>query len=165
MQPAPAGKDVSAADLTAVTAAERMPYILNHCRTIAVVGLSPKPHRASFDVSRYMQAAGYRIIPVNPVVAAAWDHVLGEKAYATLIDAAQHEKIDLVNCFRNSEDIPPIVDDAIAIGAKAVWMQLGISNPLATAKAEAAGLLVVQDHCLKIDHRVLLSRGLLNHAS
>ena len=141
--------------------AERMPYILNHCRTIAVVGLSPKPHRASFDVSRYMQAAGYRIIPVNPVVAAAGEQVLGEKAYATLTDAAQHEKIDLVNCFRNSEDIPPIVDEAIAIGAKAVWMQLGISNPLAAAKAEAAGLLVVQNHCLKIDHRVLLSRGLL----
>jgi predicted CoA-binding protein len=140
---------------------ERMPYILNHCRTIAVVGLSPKPHRASFDVSRYMQAAGYRIIPVNPVVAAAGEQVLGEKAYATLQEAAQHEKIDLVNCFRNSEDIPPIVDEAIAIGAKAVWMQLGISNPAAAAKAEAAGLLVVQDHCLKIDHRVLRSRGLL----
>ena len=145
--------------------AERMPYILNHCRTIAVVGLSPKPHRASFDVSRYMQAAGYRIIPVNPVVAAAGEQVLGEKAYATLTDAAQHEKIDLVNCFRNSEDIPPIVDAAIAIGAKAVWMQLGISNPLAAAKAAAAGLLVVQDHCLKIDHRVSLSRGLLSDAT
>ena len=140
---------------------ERMPYILNHCRTIAVVGLSPKPHRASFDVSRYMQAAGYRIIPINPVVAAAGEQVLGEKAYATLQEAAQHEKIDLVNCFRNSEDIPPIVDEAIAIGAIAVWLQLGISNPAAAAKAEAAGLLVVQDHCLKIDHRVLLSRGLL----
>ena len=140
---------------------ERMPYILNHCRTIAVVGLSPKPHRASFDVSRYMQAAGYRIIPVNPVVADAGEQVLGEKAYATLQEAALHEKIDLVNCFGNSEDIPPIVDEAISIGAQAVWMQLGISNPAAAAKAEAAGLLVVQDHCLKIDHRVLLSRGLL----
>lgn len=141
--------------------AERMPYILSHCRTIAVVGLSPKPHRASFDVARYMQAAGYRIIPINPVVAATGEQVLGEKAYASLLEAAKHEKIDLVNGFRNSEDIPPIVDDAIAIGAKAVWMQLGISNPAAAAKAEAAGLLVVQDHCLKIDHRVLLSRGLL----
>ena len=136
--------------------AERIPYIFNNCRTIAVVGLSPKPHRASFDVSRYMQAAGYRIIPVNPNAT----EVLGEKAYATLKDAAKHEKIDLVNCFRNSEDIPPIVDDAIAIGAKAVWMQLGVSNDTAAAAAEAAGLLVVQDRCLKIDHRVLLSSGL-----
>jgi hypothetical protein len=143
--------------MTAITPAERMPYILTHCRTIAVVGLSPKPHRASFDVARYMQACGYRIIPVNPNVT----EVLGEKAYASLTEAAQHESIDLVNCFRNSEDIPPIVDDAIAIGAKAVWMQLGITHAAAAAKAEAAGLLVVQDHCLKIDHRVLQSRGLL----
>ena len=143
--------------MTAITPAERMPYILTHCRTIAVVGLSPKPHRASFDVARYMQACGYRIIPVNPNVT----EVLGEKAYASLTEAAQHESIDLVNCFRNSEDIPPIVDDAIKIGAKAVWMQLGITHPAAAAKAEAAGLLVVQDHCLKIDHRVLQSRGLL----
>ena len=137
--------------------AERIPYIFNNCRTIAVVGLSPKPHRASFDVSRYMQAAGYRIIPVNPNAT----EVLGEKAYATLREAAQHEKIDLVNCFRNSEDIPPIVEDAIAIGARAVWMQLGVSNAAAAASAEAAGLLVVQDKCLKIDHRVLLSSGLV----
>ncbi|CAM3425509.1 CoA-binding protein [Polaromonas hydrogenivorans] len=138
-------------------AAERIPYIFNHCRTIAVVGLSPKPHRASFDVARYMQAAGYRIIPVNPNAA----EVLGEKAYATLQEAARHEKIDLVNCFRNSEDIPPIVDEAIAIGATAVWMQLGIAHHEAAATAEAAGLLVVQDHCIKIDHRVLMSSGLL----
>jgi hypothetical protein len=136
---------------------ESLPYILTHCRTIAVVGLSPKPHRASFDVARYMQAAGYRIIPINPNAT----EVLGEKAYATLQEAAQHEKIDLVNCFRNSEDIPPIVDDAIAIGAKAVWMQLDVTHPAAAAKAEAAGLLVVQDRCLKIDHRVLASSGLL----
>ena len=137
--------------------AERIPYIFNNCRTIAVVGLSPKPHRASFDVSRYMQAAGYRIIPVNPNAT----EVLGEKAYATLREAARHEKIDLVNCFRNSEDIPPIVEDAIAIGARAVWMQLGVSNAAAADRAEAAGLLVVQDKCLKIDHRVLLSSGLV----
>ena len=137
--------------------AERLPFILNHCRTIAVVGLSPKPHRASFDVARYMQAAGYRVIPVNPNV----DEVLGEKAYPSLTEAAKHERIELVNCFRNSEDIPPIVDEAIAIGAKAVWMQLGISHARAAAKAEAAGLLVVQDHCFKIDHRVLASQGLV----
>ena len=136
---------------------ERIARILNDCRTIAVVGLSPKPHRASFDVSRYMQAAGYRIIPVNPNAT----EVLGEKAYATLHEAAQHERIDLVNCFRNSEDIPPVVDEAIAIGAKAVWMQLGVAHAQAAATAEAAGLLVVQDHCIKIDHRVLLSSGLI----
>jgi uncharacterized protein len=138
-----------------------MPFILNNCRTIAVVGLSPHPHRASFDVSRYMQAAGYRIIPVNPNVAAEGGEVLGEKAYASLKEAAQHEKIDLVNCFRNSIDIPPVVDEAIAIGAKAVWMQLGISNAEAAAKAESQGLLVVQNQCIKIDHRVLVSRGLV----
>lgn len=140
-----------------IAPADRIPHILKNCRTIAVVGLSPKPHRASFDVSRYMQGHGYRIIPINPNEI----EVLGEKAYATLTAAAQHEKIDLVNCFRNSEDIPPIVDEAIAIGAKAVWMQLGISNPQAAAKAEEAGLLTVQDHCLKIDHRVLLTSGVL----
>lgn len=143
--------------MNSLALAQRIPYILNHCGTIAVVGLSPKPHRASFDVSRYMQAAGYRIIPINPNAT----EVLGEKAYATLKEAAQHETIDLVNCFRNSEDIPPIVDEAIAIGAKAVWMQLGVAHAAAAAQAEAAGLLVVQDHCIKIDHRVLLSSGLL----
>ena len=143
--------------MTPLTLPERIARILGDCRTIAVVGLSPKPHRASFDVSRYMQAAGYRIIPVNPNAT----EVLGEKAYATLHEAAQHEKIDLVNCFRNSEDIPPVVDEAIAIGAKAVWMQLGVTHAAAAAKAQAAGLLVVQDHCLKIDHRVLLSSGLI----
>lgn len=128
--------------------AERVAHILTHCRTIAVVGLSPKPHRASFDVARYMQANGYRIIPVNPNVA----EVLGEKSYPTLLEAAQHEAIDLVNCFRNSEDIPPIVDEAIAIGAKAVWMQIGVAHPAAAAKAEGAGLLVVQDKCLKLEY-------------
>jgi predicted CoA-binding protein len=143
--------------MVSVTPAETMPHILNHCRTIAVVGLSDQPHRPSFDVARYMQAQGYRIIPINPNVA----EVLGEKAYASLAEAAKHEKIDLVNCFRNSPDIPPVVDEAIAIGAQAVWMQLGISHPAAAAKAQAAGLLVVQDHCIKIDHRVLMSRGLL----
>ncbi len=141
-----------------MTLDERIVQILNHQRTIAVVGLSPKPHRASFDVARYMQANGYRIIPVNPHES----DVLGEKAYATLTEAAQHEKIDLVNCFRNSEDIPPVVDEAIAIGAKGVWMQLGITHADAAAKAQAAGMLVVQDHCIKIDHRVMRSLGLVH---
>ena len=136
-----------------MTLEDRILDMLRSCRTIAVVGLSPKPHRASFDVARYMQANGYRIVPINPN--AGVTEILGEKAYATLLEASQVEKIDLVNCFRNSEDIPPIVNDAIAIGAKAVWMQLGVSHAGATAKAQAAGLQVVQDRCLKIDHRAL----------
>lgn len=140
-----------------MNAAERIAHILRHCRTIAVVGLSSKPHRASFDVARYMQQQGYRIIPVNP----RETQVLGERAYATLHDAAQAEAIDLVNCFRTSDEIAAIALDAMAIGAKALWMQLGISNPGAAAHAEAAGLLVVQNQCLKIDHRVLLSSGVI----
>jgi uncharacterized protein len=115
---------------------------------VAVVGLSPKPHRDSFGVARYMQAHGWRIVPINPNA----DEILGEKAYPSLTQAARHERIDLVDCFRNSADIPPIVDEAIAIGAKAVWMQLGIEHAAAADKARAAGLLVVQDRCLKIDH-------------
>ena len=132
-------------------------HILSHCKTIAVVGLSAKPERASFDVARYMQAQGYRIVPVNPNAGVA--QILGETVYASLEEAAKNQPsdqpIDLVNCFRNSEDIPPIVDAAIAIKAKAVWMQLGIANADATQKAQAAGLLVVQDRCIKIDHRTL----------
>ncbi|MDO9195997.1 CoA-binding protein [Rhodoferax sp.] len=129
-------------------------HILKTCRTVAVVGLSPKPHRASFDVARYMQAHGWRIIPVNPVAAASGATILGERVYATLLEAAQHEKIDLVNVFRNAEDVPPVVTDAIAIGAPALWLQLGIENAAAAAAARAAGLRVVQDKCLKVEHAI-----------
>lgn len=122
--------------------------ILESLRTVAVVGLSPKPHRDSFGVARYMQAHGWRIVPINPNAS----EILGEKAYPSLTEAARHARIELVDCFRNSADIPPIVDEAIAIGAKAVWMQLGIAHDAAADKARAAGLLVVQDRCLKIDH-------------
>lgn len=127
---------------------EAIEQILNTCRTVAVVGLSPKPHRDSFGVARYMQAHGWRIVPVNPNAS----EILGEKAYPTLVEAARVERIDLVNCFRHSADIPPIVDEAIAIGAKAIWMQFGIEHATAAGKARAAGLLVVQNRCLKIDH-------------
>lgn len=129
-------------------------HILKTCRTVAVVGLSPKPHRASFDVARYMQAHGWRIIPVNPVAAASGATILGERVYATLLEAAQHEKIDLVNVFRNAEDVPPVVTDAIAIGAPALWLQLGIEHAPAAASARAAGLRVVQNKCLKVEHAV-----------
>ena len=125
--------------------------ILGSCRTIAVVGLSPRPERASFDVASYMQAQGYRIIPVNPNAGVA--QILGETVYANLLEASQVANIDLVNCFRNSEDIPPIIDDAIAIKAQAVWMQIGVMHAAAADKAQAAGLKVVQNRCLKIDHR------------
>jgi predicted CoA-binding protein len=121
---------------------------LTHCRTIAVVGLSPKPHRDSYRVSQYMQAQGYRIIPVNPQAT----EVLGERAYASLSDAAQHERIDMVNCFRNAHDIPPIANEAMAVGAKALWLQIGIAHAHASALALQAGLWVVQDRCLMVEH-------------
>jgi uncharacterized protein len=126
---------------------------LTHCTTIAVVGLSPKPHRDSFRVAKYMQNHGYRIVPINPNAT----EVLGEKAYASLTEAAQHAPIDMVNCFRNSEDIPPIAAEAIAIGAKSLWLQIGVVHDVAAQQAQAAGLTVVQDKCLMVEHARLSS--------
>ena len=137
--------------------ADTIAAILQRCRTIAVVGLSPDPGRVSFAVSRYMQANGYRIVPVNPNAG----RVLGELCYPSLSEAAQHESIDLVNCFRRSEEIAAIADEAIAVGAKAVWMQLGVVNDVAAGKLRAAGLQVVQDRCLMIEHRLAKARSLL----
>ncbi len=121
---------------------------LANCKTIAVVGLSPKPHRDSFRVAKYMQNHGFRIVPINPNA----PEVLGEKSYASLTEAAQHERIDMVNCFRNSEDIPPIAAEAIAIGAKSLWLQLGVVNDDAAKQATDAGLVVVQDLCLMVEY-------------
>lgn len=131
------------------TEAQTIARLLATCRCVAVVGLSPKPTRASHDVARVMQAAGWRIVPVNPV--AAGQTILGEPVYASLHEAAQHAHIDLVNVFRHSEDVPPVVDEAIAIGAPAIWLQLGIRHDEAAARARAAGLAVVQDKCLKVE--------------
>ena len=131
-----------------MTEAQTINRILQTCRTVAVVGLSPKPHRASHGVARYMQAQGWRIVPVNPNAV----EILGEKAYPSLTEAARHERIDLVNVFRHSADVPPVADEAIAIGASALWLQLGIENEASAAQARAAGLLVVQDRCLKVEH-------------
>ncbi len=128
-------------------------HILKTCKTIAVVGLSPKVHRDSYEVAEYMQSQGYRIMPINPVAAASNELILGEKVYATLLEAAKVEKIDLVDCFRNSEDIPPIATEAVHIKAQVLWMQLGIDNESAKAEAEAAGLAVVENRCLLIEHR------------
>lgn len=140
----------------AMTQSDNIRHILTTCRTVAVVGLSPKPHRDSFDVARYMQAHGWRIIPVNPVAAASGEPILGEKVYATLLEAAQHEKIELVNVFRNSADVPPVAQEAIAIGAQALWLQLGIENAAAANAAQAAGLRVVQNKCLLVEHAASL---------
>ncbi len=124
--------------------------ILRDCRTVAVVGLSPRPERDSHRVARYMLQQGWRIVPVNPV--AAGQTILGEPVYPSLAEAAKHAHIDLVDCFRNSADIPPIVDEAIAIGAPALWLQLGVQHAGAVAKARAAGLRVVENRCLMVDH-------------
>jgi predicted CoA-binding protein len=120
--------------------------ILRETKTIAVVGLSDKPSRPSNHVAAYLQQHGYRIIPVNPLVS----EVLGERSYGSLRDVP--EKVDLVDIFRKSEDVPPIVDDAIAIGARAVWMQEGVVHQAAGDKAHAAGLKVVMDHCVLKEH-------------
>ena len=121
--------------------------LLANAKIIAVVGLTDKPDRASYGVAQYMQRAGYKIIPVNPQLKGP---VLGEQPVASLHDIT--EPIDIVDIFRRSEDVPPVVADAIAVGAKAVWLQLGIVNDAAVAEAEAAGLDVVQDKCLKVEH-------------
>ncbi|MFD3166023.1 MULTISPECIES: CoA-binding protein [Herpetosiphon] len=121
--------------------------LLSNAKTIAVVGLSNKPDRASYGVAEYMQRAGYRIIPVNPVLT---EPVLGEQPVASLSDIK--EPIDIVDIFRRAEDVPPVVEEAIAVGAKAIWMQLGIVNQEAAAAAEAAGLEVVMDKCIKVEH-------------
>ena len=124
--------------------------ILNSVHTIAVVGLSASKTRPGYTVSKFMQEVGYRIIPVNPNL----DEALGEKAYPDLRSVP--EPVDMVLIFRRSEHIPPIVDDAIEIGAKVVWMQLGLVNKAAAQKARAAGLAVIQDSCIAVDHRQLM---------
>lgn len=124
--------------------------ILARSKVIAVVGLSDNPARPSHDVARYLQEQGYRIIPVNPKLQ---EPVLGEKPYPNLEAVPGH--VDLVNIFRRSVDVPPVVESAIAIGASAVWMQLGIIHQEAAGRAEAAGLDVVMDRCTKIEHRRL----------
>jgi uncharacterized protein len=120
--------------------------------TVAVVGLSPKPHRASYDVAQYLQRHGWRIVPINPVAAAAGATILGEPVYASLSEAAARFSIDLVDVFRNSDDVPPVVDEALALGLPAIWLQLGIAHPQAAAKARAAGVALVQNLCLKVEH-------------
>jgi len=124
--------------------------LLRDSKTIAVVGLSSNRRRPSYGVSEYMQSMGYRIIPVNPQET----EVLGEKAFASLDDV--REPVDIVNVFRRSEFVPEIVDAAIRIGAKCVWMQEGVIHEEAAAKARAAGLEVVMNRCILKEHRKML---------
>jgi predicted CoA-binding protein len=124
--------------------------VLKNYKTIAVVGLSSNPRRPSFNVTQYMQSAGYRIIPVNPNET----EVLGEKCYPRLEDIPKTEKIEIVDIFRRSEFIPPVVDSAIAVGVKVIWMQQGIANAAAAAKARDTGLVVIEDACILIEHRL-----------
>jgi predicted CoA-binding protein len=121
--------------------------ILVATKTIAVVGLSSNPMRASHDVAAYLKAAGYRIIPVNPNET----EVLGEKAYARLEDIP--EPVDIVDVFRRAEELPAVANSAIAIKAKVLWMQLGIENAAAAENARAAGLVVVENACLLVEHK------------
>ncbi len=119
-------------------------YKENH--VIAVVGLSANWYRPSYFAAKYMMDHGYRVIPVNP----RYQEVLGQKCYASLRDVP--EKVDIVDCFRQSEEIPAICDDAIAIGAKVLWMQIGVINEGAAKRAREAGLEVVMDRCVKIEY-------------
>ncbi|HYL74704.1 MAG TPA: CoA-binding protein [Bryobacteraceae bacterium] len=124
--------------------------LLEKSRTIAVVGLSSKKFRPSYGVAEYMQKQGYRIMPVNPNES----EILGEKAYARLEDIAEH--IDIVDIFRRSEFVLPVVESAIRLGASAVWMQEGVVHEDAARKAREAGLTVVMDHCILKEHTRLL---------
>lgn len=128
------------------TGVDAVSEILKTSHTIAVVGLSGKPQRPSYGVSRYMQSAGYRVIPVNP----AETEVLGEKSYARLEDIP--ERVDVVDIFRRSESVPAIVDAAIRIGARGVWMQEGVMHPEAAEKARRAGMFVIMNTCILKEH-------------
>jgi len=125
--------------------------VLDRARTIAVVGLSDKPERDSNEVARYLKSQGYRIVPVNPMLT----EVLGEKAYPSLSAIPREVSIDIVDVFRRSEQVPPVVDEAIARGDKVVWMQLGVEHADAAAKARAAGLIVFENLCIMVQHRRL----------
>ncbi len=130
---------------------ERLREILGAARNIAVVGLSDKPERDSNEVARYLKSVGYRIVPVNPMLS----EVLGERAYPSLEAIPPDVRIDLVDVFRRSEEVPPIVDQAIARKVPVVWMQLGVRNAEAAKKARQHGLTAIEDLCIMVSHRRL----------
>ena len=124
--------------------------LLKQVRTIAMVGLSPRPERDSYRVAKYLQDHGYRVVPVNPTA----DEVLGEKSYPSLGQVPG--PVDVVNVFRRPEEVPPIVDQALAKGAPVLWLQLTVVNEEAAARAKDAGLTVVMDRCIKVEHSRLI---------
>src|SRR5947209_14872157 len=125
--------------------------LLQQYRHVAIVGVSTDPYRPSHFVAIYLQAEGYDIILINPRYAG--QTLLGKRVYVTLSEAkAAGEQIEVVDVFRRAEDVPPIAEEAIAIGAKVLWLQLGIRNDEVAKKAQEAGLTVVQDRCMKIEH-------------
>lgn len=128
---------------------QELKQLLTDATTIAVVGASNNPDKESHSIMRRLQTAGYRVIPVNP----RETEVLGERAYPSLIDVP--ERIDIVDVFRRAEDTPPIADEAVTIGAKALWLQGGITNDDAAARATAGGLTVVMDTCIAATHALL----------
>ena len=134
-------------DTMKTTATDEIGELLKRTRTIAVVGLSDSPLRPSYGVSAYMQSHGYRIIPVNPNI----DEALGEKSYPSLLDVP--EKIDIVNIFRRSEYVEPIVDQAIQLKVPVIWMQESVIHEKAAEKARKAGILVIMDRCILKEHR------------
>jgi uncharacterized protein len=125
---------------------DKIRRILGQCRTVAVVGLSAQWHRPSYFAAKYLQEHGYRIIPVNPM----YDEILGERCFKSLKDLPG--PVDVVDCFRKSAEIPAIAEEAVAIGARVLWMQLGVESAAARERAEAAGLQVVENRCMKIEH-------------
>jgi predicted CoA-binding protein len=129
--------------------------VLGQARTIAVVGLSDKPDRDSNEVARYLKSQGYRVVPVNPMLT----EVLGEKAYPSLTAIPPEVRVDIVDLFRRSDQVPPVVEEAIARGVKVVWMQLGVENAAAATKARGAGMTVVENLCIMVQHRRLRMAG------
>ncbi|ABQ90363.1 CoA-binding domain protein [Roseiflexus sp. RS-1] len=143
-------------EVLVLTSDQEIRELLTAARTVAVVGISDDPERDSYMVAEFLQRQGYRIIPVNPRLVNLNIQVLGEKPYATLRDVP--EKIDIVDIFRRPETVMPVIEDAIAAGAGAVWMQLSIVNEEAAARAEAAGLKVVMNRCMAVEYRRLMPR-------
>ncbi len=125
--------------------------VLTRARTIAVVGLSDKPERDSNEVARYLKSQGYRIVPVNPMLS----EVLGERAYPSLSAIPHDVPIDIVDIFRRSDQVPPVVDEALARHVKVIWMQLGVEHAAAAAKARSAGATVYENLCIMVQHRRL----------